>query len=153
MHLRISHHITGVYSATLCDHRLTALNGIAPVALCVDNHDMSAHIEALRAIKTICTRSKPRWQVTLSLYVCISLCVCVCVCLYVCLSHAYCRCLTNDYKWYAAVLRPLHQRVGLLCSVPVRPHLALHNQGEHVGMYVCMHVCMYVVFLMDCGLF
>jgi hypothetical protein len=73
-----SHHITGVYSATLCDHRLTALNGIAPVALCVHNHDMSAHIEALRAIKTISTRSKPRWQVTLFLQP-ISVCMCLSV--------------------------------------------------------------------------
>jgi hypothetical protein len=52
----------GVYYTTLCDFRLKALNYISPVRECVDNHDMSAHIEALRIIRTRVVRSPPVWQ-------------------------------------------------------------------------------------------
>jgi len=138
-----SHHITGVYSATLCDHRLTALNGIAPVALCVDNHDMSAHIEALRAIKTISTRTKPRWQVTLFLSLCLY--VCVCLSLFVCLSA----CRTP----IAVVLRictngmqPCYDhstKEWACCAVcqsdPTWPYIT--KVSTLLCMYVCMHAC------------
>lgn len=54
------------YNATLCDHRLEALRTIVPLTSVVKNHEMSAHIEALRSMKlkqaTVPMRDGPTWE-------------------------------------------------------------------------------------------
>lgn len=56
----------GGYQARLCDHRLSALAEIIPIQSAVHNHQMRAHIEAMRSLRLSFTSLKkippPAWQ-------------------------------------------------------------------------------------------